>query len=114
MGTRKYRYRKRVFLNQDQELSAFLIASVPIDKGFRCYPTLDISDCSNKISLDFSFYSPDDAKKTKKKIKLFRDIVNAFADALEAEIAEKEKQGVPKRKKVKRETLSLLEDEDDD
>lgn len=90
-------YQKRTFLNDNKTMSAFVIATVEKltvesqrnnkEKKFpSLYPQFDISDCSEKISLDFSFFGETEMKTVRKKIRLFRQIVNEFADALEGEM----------------------------
>lgn len=49
------------------------------------YPTLDITDCSSKIYLDFSFHNEAGMKKAIKKAQLFRSVVDGFVEALEKE-----------------------------
>lgn len=77
-------------------MSAFIIASVEkFEHGHRkgqvsSYPSIDIADCSNKVSIDFSFYNEKDMKVALKKAKLFQAVVNDFVAAFEAEIAEYE------------------------
>lgn len=107
----KHVYRKRTFLNEDLDMSAFVIASLQkfhIDKedqSVSSYPTLDISDCNNKISLDFSFYQESDMKKSFKKLQKLKTIVNEFSDAFEKEMQEYEKiPRVPKKRKKKKAT----------
>src|SRR4051812_16276937 len=88
----KYAYKKRAFLNDSPELSAFIIATVEKfnrdDDGRRdvyAYPTLDIADCTNKVSLDFCFSGTRGMNTALKKVRLFKKIVDEFADAFEAE-----------------------------
>lgn len=94
----KYIYKKRTFLNSDASMTGFIIACVPdferdkegkIENGV--YPTLTIADCSERISLDFSFYTKSEIKSVRKKMKLFRETVNEFMDALEKQLTEFEK-----------------------
>jgi hypothetical protein len=85
-------FAKRTFLNDNPELSGFIIAVVEEfthnSDGERVsgYPVLDLGDCSNKISLDFSFYTPTQMKRSQKKIELLRSIINDFADAFNKEV----------------------------
>jgi hypothetical protein len=87
---RKYRYQKREFLNSDIDLRAYIIASVRESEPDDHYSgiELEIADCNRHISLDFDFHNKAQSiNKAEKKIKLFRKIINDFADAVEAEIA---------------------------
>lgn len=115
MKKTKHSYRKRTFLNDDIEMSAFVIASVPAFKmddeegSVFCYPTLDISDCSNKISLDFSFYQESQMKKAHKKLKKFQSVVQEFTECFEKQMEEYLKNPPPPVKKKKR-TRTILND----
>lgn len=109
-------------------MSGFIIAHLPEftyhDDDYRdrvsCYPTMDIGDCSEKISLDFSFYNPTQMKKALKKARLFREAVDGFVDAFESEVEKfqdvdeklkriakaKEKKAKEKKSKTKAEVIS--------
>lgn len=99
MSTKKqsFKYRVRKFLNDDLDLPAMIVAIVPelgVDrhgqKSSSLSPTLTISDCSRQINLDFGFYDKEDKKKMKKKVIMFRDIINSFSEAMLEVIEEAE------------------------
>lgn len=99
----KYRYSKRRFLNDDKDMAGFILATVPYpekqDDGSYSsgiYPTFTIGDCSDRVNLDFGYYDESEKTKVKNKLKLFRQIVNEFADALEAQMDDEKYQ--PKKK----------------
>lgn len=104
----KYAYKKRTFLNDDITLSAFIIASVEkfqegeLRRGVFCYPTLDISDCSNKVSLDFCFHGEAGMKASHKKLKRLQKVINEFTAAFEAEMEEYQKTPKEEIKKEKK------------
>lgn len=107
---------RREFLNEDKALSAFAITvleKITVDEdGVSCYPTFDISDCSNKVSLDFGFWQDNQINKVLKKAKLFKSIVNEFVDALEKEIEEYKALPKPEKKEkktTKKKIISLVE-----
>lgn len=80
------------------------------------YPTLDLGDCSTKISLDFSFYTPSQMRKAQKKLELLRSTINGFADAFNKEVerfieAEKNRPKEVRNKKSKEKTLREQIDE---
>jgi hypothetical protein len=98
-------YQRREFLNEDKEMSAFIIAKLSAfpttQRGeVSSYPILDIADCSEKISLDFSFYGKEQLTSCLKKLRLFKAVVTEFADAYEKE-AEKLLKSLEKKKVVK-------------
>lgn len=110
-------YKKRAFLNDDKSMSGFIVAY--LDKfsyDFKetrdivsSYPTLDIGDCSNKVCLDFSFYSPADLKRALKKLRLFTSTIVGFTEAFEKEVerfneAAAKNTVVPKKKRARRVT----------
>jgi hypothetical protein len=104
-------FQYRDFLNQDMSMSAFIIASVEefSKKQYKGsvsgYPTLDIGDCSNKVSLDFCFFGEEGMKEKHAKAKKLREAVNGFCDAFDAEVAAYEAEQAKKvkaKKTVKR------------
>jgi len=103
---RKYRYKVREFLNVDEDLRAYIIANVRESEKNDTYTNiqLEIADCSRQINLDFDFSNKlESIEKIEKKINLFRQIMNDFADAVDAEIAamkvksSKKKRGRPRK-----------------
>lgn len=89
-------YKKRKFLNTDPSMSAAIVAVLE-EFEFEGednkkphlifgYPTLDISDCSNKISLDLSFHNKKAMHEARKKLEILRTVVNEMAVAFDKEI----------------------------
>ena len=109
----KYRVRKRMFLNRDLYMSAFIIAIVEntedykIDKnGGRQYGEIELSlsDCTDKISYHFSLNSAKGRRESLYKIRRLAKVINEFREAIEAEakmIAEQEKSISNKTKTAK-------------
>jgi hypothetical protein len=104
MGKKEvFRYQVRTFLNADKDLRAYVMAHVRKSEVGEPYSNirLEIGDCARYINLDFDFDNDAaDIKKIEKKIKLFRSIINDFADAVEAELEFMKAQ--PKRVKKKK------------
>ena len=74
-----------------------------------CSPTLDLGDCSNKISFDFYFYNEKDMKKALKKVRLLREAIAGFADAFEEEVKKHEARPKEERKRKTRKHKSIRE-----
>jgi len=82
----KYRYKKRVFLNEEHNKKAYIIADVRFGSKYHS-PTLEIGDCIRSINLEFDIEN--DKKlldKLEKKINLFVGIINDWAKAMKEEI----------------------------
>lgn len=87
---KKYRFNTRTFLNADKNLRAYIIAYVRESRNDDYYTDiqLEIADCNRQISLDFDFsHNKKSIVNAERKIKLFRSLINQFADAVEAELA---------------------------
>ena len=114
-------YQKRAFLNDDKSMSGFIIAyleeflyhETETRDRISAYPSLDIGDCSNKVSLDFSFYNTADLKRALKKLRLFRDVVDGFADAFENEAVKAQEKLKQKPKKAPKVRVRVVETIDD-
>lgn len=99
-------FAKRTFINDDPEMSGFILAVVDKfshhddDDKERVsgYPMLDIGDCSTKISLDFSFYTVEGMKRALKKARLVREVVDGFVDAIESEAKRYEEEEKERKK----------------
>lgn len=115
MPKHKTIYEQREFLNEDKSMSGCIIThleefSLGTDKGklyAYSYPVFDIADCSDKISLDFSFHTEEQMNLSMKKLKLFKDIVTGFYDEFEKEVkkfeeAKKKYAIIPKKARVTR------------
>ena len=90
----KYHLKKRIFLNNDKDMCAYIIAIVEdtssisnIDESSWKWGeiTLKLSDCFRQISYDFNMCSKDDRKESLKKVRKIANTINAFKDALEQE-----------------------------
>lgn len=91
----KYRMKKRMFLNDDFDMPAFVIAVVEDttdkqssnDEEFHYGGiSLVLSDCSRQVSYDFCLYNKESRENSLNKIKRLAELVNEFRDALEKEI----------------------------
>jgi hypothetical protein len=109
MSKEKILYKKRAFLNDDVSMSGFIIAVLEefthgrgAKASVSAWPEISIGDCSNKISLDFGFHNYQNMKKAAKKLKVFREAINGFADAFEAEVKRAEEIKLEKEKARKK------------
>lgn len=110
----RYLYRKRTFLNPREGMAA-IQASVRISEGddyVNVDSGLTVSDCSRQINLDFEVWDSSRDKsylrERRRKIALFREVVNAYLDAtekaydeLESKLEEKHKAKLKKEKERK-------------
>lgn len=109
-------YKKRVFLNDDLEMAGFVIAIIEEfitnKKGVPySYPTFTLSDCSNKIYLDFGFSDLQEMRRSLKKIRLLRGVIENFANHFESEAARIESTILEKKeKKVKNDRSTSRKD----
>jgi hypothetical protein len=95
---RKYRVRRRFWLNRDPDWHGFMVIEVRdntprLDKAARkkerCWhygPSFTLADCGKKIELDFSLDKAVDRKRSIRKINLIVDALNEFREALLAEV----------------------------
>jgi formate-dependent nitrite reductase cytochrome c552 subunit len=105
MGTKiKYHLQKRMFLNRYLDKPAMIMASV---EDTRAIPQGDgqvsgdiefsISDCYNRVSLNFYLGNPEDRANSLYKIRRIAAIVNEFHKALEIEAESISKRKIPKK-----------------
>jgi hypothetical protein len=94
MSKEKILYKKRAFLNDDISMSGFIIAVLEEfdvstnrlgNTTVSSWSSIDMGDCSNKISIDFGFHNYQNLARALKKLRLFREAVDGFADAFEVE-----------------------------
>src|SRR5260370_14298117 len=93
--TTRYHVRRREFLNEDTELTEFIIAVVeetrdrPDDpeEGWK-YGTvvLDLADCFRRVSLDFDLNDSSARANSLRKINLIAEVVNEVRDAIAVEV----------------------------
>ena len=92
----KYHVRRRMFLNRDQEMPAFVIGVV---EDTRTIPDADeqqswnwgtielsLGDCYRRVSFDFSMDTPCERAASLTKIKRLAEVINAVRDAIEIEV----------------------------
>jgi hypothetical protein len=91
----KYRMKKRMFLNDEFDMPAFVIAVVEdttdlqSDKSEEFHYgeiSLVLSDCIRQVSYDFCLYSEESRKNSLNKIKRLAETINEFREVLEKEI----------------------------
>jgi hypothetical protein len=92
---RKYHVRKRLFLNRDYELPAFIIGIVEDTSGIPNDEKenwkwgaieLHLSDCTRRVSFDFNMGTSEDRADSLYKINRIAEVVNAVRDAIQAEV----------------------------
>jgi hypothetical protein len=93
--TERYYVRRREFLNEDPDLPAFIIGIV---EDTRAIPdddpehwangeiTLDLADCTRRISFYFNMYNAAERAKSLRKISLIAEVVNAVREAIASEV----------------------------
>jgi hypothetical protein len=93
------RFYRRSFLNRrGHHAGAYVIADVRVERDQRSprrwvIADLTIADCHRVAVLDFGVNDPQDAANALHKARLLRDVVAAFAEALEAAVEEQSSQG---------------------
>lgn len=98
---KKYRYRKRIFLNEDYESTSYVVAIVENSK--RRKKSGKDSDCSvgaklilenpyDKVILNFELDMPDQVKESLSKIREFESLLKKFRKAVEKEAESRKKQ----------------------
>ncbi len=95
--SRKYHVQKREFLNQFTNWRAYIIASVEdTTDAVRCCSEHDeatsrvffeIASCSDEIELHFSLATAEERENSLYKANKLAEVVNAFRDAIEKEVA---------------------------
>lgn len=95
--SKKYHVQKREFLNKFTTWRAYIIASVEdTSETMRCCGEHDevvgrvffeIASCSDEIELHFSLATAEDRDNSLFKANKLAEVVNAFRDAIEKEVA---------------------------
>lgn len=98
---KKYRYRKRVFLNENYENSTFAVAIVENSKYRDMRKNGEDSDSGvklivespyDKVALEFDLDLPDQVKESLSKIREFESLLRRFRRAVEKEARLRKKQ----------------------
>ena len=98
--TTRYHVQRREFLNEDVEMPAFIIGVVEDTRELPDAPednwkwgavTLDLADCSRRVSFDFDLNDADSRANSLRKINLIAEVVNAVRDAIEIEVESRNK-----------------------
>lgn len=105
----KYHVRKRLFLNRDKDMPAYIIGIVEDTSGYsNCGDDwkngtieLKMSDCYRNISFDFSLSDAEDRADALYKIRRISEVVDAVKEAIEKEIDSFAQRRSPKKKKAK-------------
>ncbi len=109
---KKYHIRKRMFLNDNLDMPAYIVAIVEDtrelqnsnkDEFHYGEVSLTLSDCYRQISYDFCLYDEESRNNSLNKIKRLAETFKEFHDALEKEIEMIENL---KGKKQNRQTLN--------
>ena len=107
--SKKYHVRKRLFLNRDLDMPAYIIGIVEDTSGYSDESEdwksgtieLKLSDCYRNISFDFSTYDAETCDDSLYKIRRIAEVVNAVRDAIEKEVESIKARRSPKNKKQK-------------
>lgn len=98
---KKYRYRKRIFLNEDYESTSYVVAIVEnlkqkkkIDKDSESNSSakLILENPYDKVVLNFQLDMPDQIKESLTKIKEFESLLKRFKKAVKKEAKSRKKQ----------------------
>ena len=98
---KKYRFRKRIFLNEDFESSVYVVAIVENSKKRDGSASCGNSDGGAKlivessydgVSLNFELGLPDQVKESLSKIKAFETLLKQFRKAVEKEAKARKEQ----------------------
>ena len=95
----KYRYRKRIFLNEDYESFVYVVATVENSKHIGASAKneelggvyLIVESSYDRVCINFKLDLPDQVKESLKKIKSFEALLKRFRKTVEKE-AEARKQ----------------------
>ena len=91
----KYHVNRRVFLNRDKTMPAFVIGvvedtrDIPNDKDegwWGAIVELIISDCTRRVRFDLSLDTPTERAEALRKINLLAQVISAVRDAIELEV----------------------------
>jgi hypothetical protein len=91
----KYHIRRRLFLNRDPELPAFVIGVVedtrdlPNEDPDWQWGTIELcfGDCYRRVSFDFNLSTPEERAAGLYKIRRLAEVVEAVREAIEVEAA---------------------------
>jgi len=105
----KYHIRKRLFLNRDVDMPAYIIGIVEDTSRFandedgwkQGTIELRLSDCIRSVSYDFSLYDAETRAASLYKIRRIAEIVNAVKEAIEKEVESINRRRSPKSKRPK-------------
>src|SRR5688572_18675309 len=96
----RYHVRRRMFLNRDPELPAYVIAVVEDTRGMPDDDpqqpwkwgtiTLELGDCNRRVGFDFNMDTPENRADSVYKIRRLAEAVNAVREAVEIEAASHE------------------------
>ena len=98
---KKYRYRKRIFLNEDYESSSYVVAIVENSKRRKIRQRDDDSSVGAKLILEnpydsrfvsFELDLPDQVNESLSKIREFESLLKKFRKAVEKEAKSRKKQ----------------------
>ena len=104
----KYHVRRRLFLNREPDLPAFVIGvvedtrDIPDDDPAQPWRwaavTLSFGDCFRRVSFDFGMETRQERAASLYKIRRLAEVVNAVRDAIEIEAASLDKRPPPPEK----------------
>jgi hypothetical protein len=106
----KYHVRRRLFLNRDPGLPAYVIGVVEDTRDIPDedpnqpwrWPTIELSigDCYRRVSLDFDMETPEERAASLYKIRRLAEVVDAVRRAIELEVASHAARPAPPEKKA--------------
>ena len=92
----RYYVRRREFLNEDLDLPAFIIGIVEDTRHIRDDDpnqrwnegtiSLDLADCSRRVSFYFNMYDAAERANSLRKISIIAEVVNAVREAIALEV----------------------------
>ncbi len=92
----RYYVRRREFLNEDPDLPAFIIGIVEDTRHIRDDDpnqrwnegtiSLDLADCSRRVSFYFNMYDAAERANSLRKISIIAEVVNAVREAIALEV----------------------------
>lgn len=84
--SKKFHVQQREFLNIYPTWRAYIMATVEDTSGHNgCY--FELASCHDEIELHFSLATPEDRENSLHKANKLAEVVNAFRDAIEKEVA---------------------------
>lgn len=93
---KKYRYRKRIFLNEDYENTVYIVAIVENKHRSKskndCEARLILENPYDRVSLHFEMDMPDQVEESLTKIREFETLLRQFRKAVEKESKARKKQ----------------------